>query len=726
MKPDPSAINSKEGSTVADFADSLNRTNLVRMWWLILSSTTLSISVAIFNTVSVGLDSLVPWQAFDVGGSLLFLFLVWIGRQKSLSEKTISRLTSSYFAFWLILMTGYYFSVMGPVGETATYAIGVVAPAVLLLVPPRVFLPLLLTNHLLFCTLLFSLPVSALRPPDALTGSLVNGSLGVLIAGLAAWFLYSGRKSQFQSQQLLTRRTEEAAVSASHLRTILENIPFQAWLVDPQGFLLAANSAMRTAIGRTPSSLTGHLLVESVSPEACPIYIAGNEEILRTGEKKVFVEKVRMGLQERWIEVFKSPVMGEEGKVLALAGLARDVTETKQMEEDLREADRVKGEFLAMMSHEIRTPIHSILGYANLLQSSLSCPLQKEQADSILQGGKMLLSLINDILDFSKLESGPFSLSKEPFDLEKLVERVFRLMRPMAEEKNIGLQTVWEGEYKGLHLHGDPVRLEQILVNLLSNGIKFTERGSVILSISLRQPPPPSQATEVTFRITDTGIGISPEMLHNLFQPFQQGDRRLSRRFGGTGLGLVIANRLCNLMGGRISVESEVDKGSTFIAALRFQKLSSEPLSPEGCYTKSSPRDDFSSLRVLVVEDNPSNLRLMGLLLRRWGLDADLCESGEAAMERIQETRYDLVLMDVQMPGMDGLETTGVIRKREAENPERGQVLIVALTAMAMPGDRVRCLEAGMNDYLPKPAPTEDLRRVLRHALQLRCQSAKA
>ncbi len=347
---------------------------------------------------------------------------------------------------------------------------------------------------------------------------------------------------------------------------------------------------------------------------------------------------------------------------------------------------RAKSEFLAMMSHEIRTPINGILGLTHLL---LDRPLEAEARDeteTIRSSTETLLTILNDILDFSKLEAGRLEVAATDTDLPRLVRGVVELMHARAAEKGVSLAVAVEPETPRW-VRVDPMRLRQVLLNLVSNAIKFTERGAVVVAVG-------AGGDRLLFRVDDTGIGIAPETLPKLFSEFVQGDATTARRFGGTGLGLAICKRLVGLMGGAMTVESEPGHGSSF----RFDLPLVTGAAPEAVATGQSPVS--GALRILVAEDNPVNQKVASGLLRRRGHEVAVAGDGIQAVERLRAERFDLVLMDMQMPGVDGIEATRRIR---ALPPPVGRTPILAMTANAFREDIERCLAAGMDGHVAKP-----------------------
>ncbi len=407
-----------------------------------------------------------------------------------------------------------------------------------------------------------------------------------------------------------------------------------------------------------------------------------------------------------------------------LAHLVAERTRDLQREKTRAEAaSRAKSEFLANMSHEIRTPLNAVLGMTSMLLETPLSARQRDCVETIRHSGGALLSVINDILDVSKIEAGALEIEIVPFVLSNCLEDALEIVRPKAEAKGLSLvRRIGAGVPDAIA--SDAARLRQILVNLLDNAIKFTERGEVSLDVELvpiagdlagsasdtADPgsPEDSEDIELRFTVRDSGIGIPPERLDRLFQPFSQADSSTTRLYGGTGLGLVISRRLAEHLGGGMWVESTPGKGSAFSFTIRCRPA--EATAPSAPTPAPAPLAALLPLRILLAEDNSVNQKVALLMLERLGYRADVAADGYEALAAILRQRYDLVLMDVHMPGMDGLEATRRIR---AEAPADHQPRIVALTANVLVEYRKACLEAGMNDFLAKPMSLADLRAAL-------------
>jgi signal transduction histidine kinase/HPt (histidine-containing phosphotransfer) domain-containing protein/BarA-like signal transduction histidine kinase len=371
-------------------------------------------------------------------------------------------------------------------------------------------------------------------------------------------------------------------------------------------------------------------------------------------------------------------------------------------------ANRAKSEFLANMSHEIRTPMNAIVGFTHLLGRSRLTAEQRDKLGKIDQASKALMDVIRDILDFSKIEAGRMELELAPFSLRELLADVQGLVELTAARKGLALKITCDGA-EDLHPVGDEGRLRQVLANLLSNAVKFTHAGSVQLRV--RQEPAEVEQLRLRFTVEDTGIGIAPDQLARLFQPFTQADASITRRFGGTGLGLTISQRLVQQMGGRIEVESAPERGSRFHFALRFERADVDALDTRWAASEPSV-GRLDGMRVLLVEDQPLNQEIATGLLTAAGAAVDVADNGEQALDRLRgqdDAGYDLVLMDVQMPVLDGLEATRRLRGELG----LAHLPVIAMTAHATGAEPERCLAAGMSDCIPKPIDVRQLFRTI-------------
>ncbi len=489
--------------------------------------------------------------------------------------------------------------------------------------------------------------------------------------------------------------------------------------------------ATQPMLGYEPGELgnTSAWWRQQIHPEDRQRVISTIERLIQSGGQKWSTEyRVRHKQGNYRIVLDRGCIVrNEEGEPMRMLGSIMDVTERRQAEEETKrakevaeESSRAKSEFLANMSHEIRSPMNGVIGMAGLLLDTDLTLEQRRYAEAVRNSGDVLLILLDDILHFSKLEAGEVHIESIDFDLQYVVRDVCTLFTERARDRGLELSSYIDPGVPTA-LVGDPFRLRQILTNIVGNAIKFTEEGHVALKVELVDESPPE--ARIRFEVSDTGIGMTEEQISRLFQAFSQADTSTTRRYGGTGLGLVISKQLIELMGGELKVESESGVGSTFYFVLpvsRQQGVSGEIHSSPSTLLQADSFATMShgsrrletpdSATILVAEDTFVNQMVAVELLQRRGFRADVVGNGAAAVESLSHASYAAILMDLQMPDMDGYEATAEIRRLEGHDRHTP---IIAMTAYALHGDREKALSAGMDDYIAKPIRPEELDRVL-------------
>ncbi|MBX7232681.1 MAG: response regulator [Bdellovibrionales bacterium] len=493
-------------------------------------------------------------------------------------------------------------------------------------------------------------------------------------------------------------------------------------MVDQSGFITFVNRETERLFGYSREELNGQL-IEVLVPEkfrsAHPIY--RGQFFKNPVSRAMGMGRELFGLRkdgsEVPIEIGLNP-MEAEGEKFVLVSII-DITERKKNEaliaarEAALESSKMKSQFLANMSHEIRTPINGILGMTRLILDTDLSQTQKEYAQIIHDSAESLLSVISDILDFSKIETGKISFEIIEFDLNYLLENLVQIYTNSAQRKNISLQ--FHGPEISTLYMSDPIRVRQILNNLIQNAVKFTFSGNI--NIECRILSECEEKTRFRFEVSDTGIGISKKSIDRLFQVFTQGDESTTRKFGGTGLGLAISKRLVDLFGGTIGVNSVLNKGSTFW--FEIEMIKGSPIAFHSFKEKNNQKIesvwDEQRFKILAAEDNQVNQIVIKKVLEKLGFIVDVAGNGFEVMTALKKDQYDLILMDCQMPEMDGYETTKNIRKNK--DIKISKIPIIAMTANVIKGDKEKCLDVGMNDYISKPIQIDHLRDILRRWL---------
>jgi PAS domain S-box-containing protein len=551
-----------------------------------------------------------------------------------------------------------------------------------------------------------------------------------------------------------SKRAETALrASEAELRNMAEAMPQIVWITRPDGWNTYFSQQWMDYTGLSLEQSLGHGWNEPFHPEDQQrAWDAWQHATATIGTYSLECRLRRADGAYRWWLIRGVPQTDAAGNILKWFGTCTDIHDLKMSEREISRtnlelaaakeaaeaANRAKSEFLANMSHEIRTPMNGVIGMTNLLLDSDLSPEQRHRAEAISKSGESLLSIINDILDFSKIEAGKLVFETLDFNLHEAVEGCLELFAHRTEARNLELICLIKPNVPA-RMRGDEGRLRQVLTNLVGNAIKFTEHGEVMVKVSLEKQTDTDAL--VRFEVKDTGIGIAAEIKEQLFQPFSQADASMSRKFGGTGLGLAISKELVEIMQGQIGIESAVGKGSIFWFTARFalQSESSESRSAikddgsvsmgaAGQAHKVSPSPKFSAradgeLRVLLAEDNIVNQEVAQGQLHKLGYRADAVANGTEVLEALQRIRYDVILMDCQMPELDGYETTRRIRRLEQQCIKpfdyRRPIFIIAMTANAMQGDREECLKAGMNDYVSKPVRDRELKTALERCLAI-------
>ncbi|MCK9565870.1 MAG: ATP-binding protein, partial [Methanothrix sp.] len=529
------------------------------------------------------------------------------------------------------------------------------------------------------------------------------------------------------------RKRAESALKESErlLASIIDFLPDATFVIDKEGRVISWNQSVEKMTGVKSEQILGKGDYEYALPfygERRPVLIDA-VRVSDTNFEKLYDNIKRQEDSTLNAEAYIPNLCGNEAYLLGSASALydskgnywgaiesiRDITARKRVETDLQRskesaesATRAKSEFLANMSHEIRTPMNAVIGMTGLLLDENLTESQRRDVEIIRRSGDTLLSIINNILDLTKIETEKIELERQPFDLHDCLDVSMDMVAADANRKGLNIEYTFE-DYVPTVILGDPTRINQILINLLNNAVKFTEKGKISISVSGNAVEDGNY--EIHFAIKDNGIGIPEDKMGRLFQSFSQIDASTARRYGGTGLGLAISKRLAELMGGKMWAESKLGKGSTFHFTILVEPTFCGPIEIGRPASRVDvPGDLDKSLSILLAEDNMVNQIVTQRMLNKLGYRADVAANGIEVLQALERRHYDVVLMDVQMPEMDGLKATQAIRQRW---PVEDLPVIIAMTASALKGDREMCLAAGMDGYVSKPVKMEMLRAAL-------------
>lgn len=518
--------------------------------------------------------------------------------------------------------------------------------------------------------------------------------------GISLSLRSSIRLSQAEKQKRAAEK--QFQTTQQRLHAIINNTPIVVWEVDKNGIFLFAEGRGLEQIRKGNEDFVGKSIFD----------IYNNDPSVIRNLKEAFagkIDKATVEVDGFCYETLYQPVRDEEGNIIGISGISFEITDRIKSERTLKKAKelaeesvKVKEQFFANMSHEIRTPMNGIIGLTSVLLKMDQPDEQRTYLEAIHSSSERLLVIINDLLDFSKMEAGKLSLEETEFDLRGLINSTIEILNQKARERNNRLKVIIDADIPEM-VTGDQVRLSQILTNLVGNAIKFTENGQIrILADNVKETP---EEVIIEFEVQDTGIGIPEDKLNTVFESFTQASNETTRKYGGTGLGLTITRQLIEMQGGKLSVRSREGEGSTFTFQLLFKKIKPEQTPEKDSDSMLNPAD-LGKVRVLLAEDNEINQLLARKVITDWGFEIDIAGNGKIAIDMLQQNDYDVVLMDMQMPEMDGYEATVFIRN---EMGAKSNIPIIAFTAHATKMEIGKCMLAGANAYVSKPLKPDEL-----------------
>ncbi|HET8923308.1 MAG TPA: response regulator [Candidatus Acidoferrum sp.] len=526
-----------------------------------------------------------------------------------------------------------------------------------------------------------------------------------------------------------TRAEETLSEERRVLRALIDNVPDYMYVKDTDCRFLVANVPVARQMGaKTPDELLGKNDFDFYPRELAETFYNDEQKVIRSGQEEINREEMGLDPQGNVSQVLTTqvPLRDKNGRVTGIVGIGRDITYLKKAQDEMQKAreaaetaSRAKSEFLANMSHEIRTPLNGIMGMTDLALETQLTAEQREYLETVKTSSDSLLTVINDILDFSKIEAGKIDLEVADFEIRDSLETTLKTLAVRADEKGLELLCEVAPEVPEI-VRGDAARLRQVVTNLVGNAIKFTNEGEVAMKVKMEAGE--GHDLILRFTVSDTGIGIAPEKHEVIFDPFAQADTSTTRKYGGTGLGLTISARLVRMMGGSIWVESEKGRGSHFHFTVRMGAADLRKIR----IGTIAPPEILRGVRVLVVDDNPTNRRILEGMLKRWEMRPVSVEGGEQALAQLVSAwkageAFSLVVLDMHMPKMDGFALVGRIRQR----PELSAATIMMLTSAGHRGDAERCQKLGVSAYLLKPIRQSELREAVARVLGASEQKGK-